>query len=263
MNLYSYIFRGPSIESVRGKLEDVDQKRLSNIFFDSHPESEDDIAPLLVKEYLKFITLKVLDQDWDATKLSPSPLIDQMWHIHILETKSYQDMCNKFGRMIHHRASIKEQEDDDPLLQQEKRNRYRRTLELYEKYYHTFQDNTSTIWDTQYLNIENHHPLPILTKIEYDPDVTVEAPAPDKLESRIMLLTVRLPKGTKVYLWAKEPSTTTIGRVTDVALGYTGYDYRIIYRGKQIEPDMLLSELRYCDFENGDTFDIVFRLRGC
>ena len=41
--------------------------------------------------------------DWDATVLSPSLMIDKVWHMHILDTRSYQRYCeNKAGRFIYH-----------------------------------------------------------------------------------------------------------------------------------------------------------------
>ena len=39
--------------------------------------------------YRQFMKLKILQEDWDADKLSPSLIIDRVWHSHILDTKSY------------------------------------------------------------------------------------------------------------------------------------------------------------------------------
>ena len=35
--------------------------------------------------YKQFLALKVLNDDFDATKLSPSLPIDMMWHSHVLD----------------------------------------------------------------------------------------------------------------------------------------------------------------------------------
>jgi len=39
--------------------------------------------------YRQFLTLKKEHKDWDATILSPSYLVDQMWHQHILDVVNY------------------------------------------------------------------------------------------------------------------------------------------------------------------------------
>jgi hypothetical protein len=54
------------------------------------------------QEYRRFIELKITMGDYDATKLSPSPLIDSMWHLHILDIRRYEDMCSKLPSLIHH-----------------------------------------------------------------------------------------------------------------------------------------------------------------
>jgi hypothetical protein len=58
-------------------------------------------------DYAKFITLKVLTQDYDAETISPMPEIDQVWHMHILDTRNYQAMCQRVppGNFIHHSPS--------------------------------------------------------------------------------------------------------------------------------------------------------------
>jgi hypothetical protein len=66
-------------------------------------------ARVLVSEYLDFLELKAAVQDWApqgleyGCRLSPPPLIDEVWHLHILDTQRYQPDCEHlFGQMIHH-----------------------------------------------------------------------------------------------------------------------------------------------------------------
>jgi hypothetical protein len=64
----------------------------------------------VIDEYKRFIYLKAVTDDMDANKLSPSPLIDQVWHLHLLDTQSYMAMNqtlfpqegNEEQKMIHH-----------------------------------------------------------------------------------------------------------------------------------------------------------------
>jgi len=60
----------------------------------------------LIEEYKKFLALKVIAGDTDTpTDLSPSPLIDQVWHAHLLESKQYLAACKSLGiDYIHHSA---------------------------------------------------------------------------------------------------------------------------------------------------------------
>mmetsp|Transcript_12168 Transcript_12168/g.21081 ORF Transcript_12168/g.21081 Transcript_12168/m.21081 type:complete len:432 (+) Transcript_12168:64-1359(+) len=53
--------------------------------------------------YRQFLSLKKDYQDWDATILSPSHLVDQMWHQHILDVVNYaHDMMLLCGRVVGH-----------------------------------------------------------------------------------------------------------------------------------------------------------------
>ncbi|KAJ3374528.1 hypothetical protein GGF31_007306 [Allomyces arbusculus] len=57
---------------------------------------------LLLREYQRFLALKVLHHDNHALLLSPSPVIDQFWHAHILDTKVYTATCAKLPFFLHH-----------------------------------------------------------------------------------------------------------------------------------------------------------------
>ena len=58
-----------------------------------------------VSLYIRFICLKLLEDDYHATKISPTKEIDLAWHNHVLDTKQYyQDCKNICGRFIHHDA---------------------------------------------------------------------------------------------------------------------------------------------------------------
>ena len=82
-----------------------------------------------VMAYKQFLSLKAATLDIDATKLSPPPLIDRVWHEHVLDTKHYAPAClAAFGHPIHH----------DPNGDADVQLRYRRreaTLVALEKVY--------------------------------------------------------------------------------------------------------------------------------
>ena len=60
--------------------------------------------------YQQFLELKINTADFDASILSPPLLVDEMWHLHVLDTKRYKDDCESMvGRrgpatFIHHDA---------------------------------------------------------------------------------------------------------------------------------------------------------------
>jgi hypothetical protein len=65
----------------------------------------------IVHEYLRFLELKLEAEDIDGTRLSPSPLIDEVWHQHILDTEHYAADCNRIAllhfpnnacKIVHH-----------------------------------------------------------------------------------------------------------------------------------------------------------------
>ena len=48
--------------------------------------NEIDIQPLL-EEFQKFLFIKIIDEDLDASSYSPSYLMDQVWHLFLLLPK--------------------------------------------------------------------------------------------------------------------------------------------------------------------------------
>ncbi len=50
--------------------------------------------------YRKYLALRMV---YPEKALRPTPLIDEFWHAHILDTKDYTADCQKlFGKYIHH-----------------------------------------------------------------------------------------------------------------------------------------------------------------
>jgi len=59
--------------------------------------------PQLLEEYKKFLAIKVIARDaTDPTHLSPSALIEQVWHLHLLHTAQYRAACSTLGVFIDH-----------------------------------------------------------------------------------------------------------------------------------------------------------------
>ncbi|KAJ3352865.1 hypothetical protein GGF32_003529 [Allomyces javanicus] len=67
------------------------------------------LVPHAVREYRRFIALKVLAGDADDTRLAPSPLVAAVWAAHILDTRAYQGMCAHLLFFIHHDPTPRDQ----------------------------------------------------------------------------------------------------------------------------------------------------------
>jgi len=55
-----------------------------------------------ILEFHRFMELKVFLKDTDAVKISPTPLMDHMWHAAILDTKFYAELQRQLCMAIHH-----------------------------------------------------------------------------------------------------------------------------------------------------------------
>lgn len=77
-----------------------------------------------INEYKKFIFLMCISNH----PLTPSDQVDQVWHLHLLYTKSYwEDFCKAtLGKQIHHGPTKGGQQEKDKYS-----NWYEKTIELY------------------------------------------------------------------------------------------------------------------------------------
>ncbi|KAM9968607.1 hypothetical protein ACTFIW_007757 [Dictyostelium discoideum] len=105
----------------------------------------DELGFRLVKEYTRFIVIKILTHDTESVKTLPPPLIGRIWISHILDTNRYEELCNLIELKIHHNPDGFEE-----VPQQVKRERYEKTLELYEQYF-TKSSKDPEIWESDYL----------------------------------------------------------------------------------------------------------------
>ena len=87
--------------------------------------------------YKQFMVLKGVSKDFDATKFSPPPLVDEIWHEHILDTRGYRAFCD---------AAFKQFVDHNPNGDLEFNRNPRRAFTLY-KLKECFEDEyDKSIW---------------------------------------------------------------------------------------------------------------------
>lgn len=75
----------------------------------------------LLRDFIRFMCLKTIVNDQDATLLSPTPLIDEVWQQVILNTTVYSALQKTLKQAIHHRP-----EEDNARVE-----RLQRTLLLW------------------------------------------------------------------------------------------------------------------------------------
>jgi hypothetical protein len=59
---------------------------------------------MALREFERFLEIKQWTQDSEHTKISPTPLMDAVWHATLLETKLYERIEEHIGMRLHHSA---------------------------------------------------------------------------------------------------------------------------------------------------------------
>ena len=86
-----------------------------------------DFACRVSREYRRFLILCLENPD---DPVVPSTLVDDFWHLHILDTQKYAEDCDRcFGEMLHHFPYFGMRGDDDAA---NLRKAWLKTLSLYQ-----------------------------------------------------------------------------------------------------------------------------------
>jgi len=95
------------------------------------------IAERGIEEYKKFL---VLIKNHPKASLTPSYIIDEVWHNHILDTKAYAKTCDKFfGKYLHHNPGFGTSTEEHKVFD----DQYTTTLKLYRQ---KFGDPSKYFW---------------------------------------------------------------------------------------------------------------------
>ena len=94
---------GPGIENAWTKIDSIDLSNVKRKLTLPLPEGsgwDTEAADLAIKWYRRY--LKICAK-YMGRGLVPSREIDEVWHLHILDTRAYASDCmNVFGHMLHH-----------------------------------------------------------------------------------------------------------------------------------------------------------------
>lgn len=88
-------------------------------------------------EYRRFLILNAI---YPNKRIAPSPMVDEFWHQHIIDTAKYAEDCNVcLGYFLHHQPCGSGGEEIEMLAAEATEE----TLELYKKH---FPDGDLTYW---------------------------------------------------------------------------------------------------------------------
>lgn len=181
----------------------------------------------VVKEYVRFIALKVAKRDVAGPYLllSPSAPVDAVWHAHMLLPQKYHVMCMEIVRdIIFH--------DEETAGDLDRDERYASTLEAYEKHFH--MTPPERLWPN-----ENEQ----------------------QCENKRMQIFVKDIDGSTIT-FDVFPHTTvhTLKHAIEAKTKVPACAARIIYRGRQLEDDQRLDKY---EVQRGSLLHLVLALRGC
>ena len=94
------------VESTLNKIRNHPSKAKVIRLFELYKNDKSLDTAKVWEHYARFVALKIFSGDFQTYKLSPSAMIDSMWHLHILDTRSYSEFCKDIfppiGPLIHH-----------------------------------------------------------------------------------------------------------------------------------------------------------------
>ncbi|KAJ3351330.1 hypothetical protein GGF32_004329 [Allomyces javanicus] len=67
---------------------------------------------LVLREYRRFLALRVAHRDEDGTLLAPSAAVERVWHVHVLDTRGYVATNRAFPVFVHYAEDDDEDEED-------------------------------------------------------------------------------------------------------------------------------------------------------
>lgn len=156
---------------------------------------------IAIKEFRRFLSLKIKYDDYQHILLSPGPVIDNIWHEFLLRPQDYYNYCMLVsGKIINHNPTI----DNDVI------NRYKNTLYCYKK---EFNENPPEyIWPPVKQPIKpsstNKVVIYIIDKIsDFKKTKTIKITAPEDVSYRTLINYIgkilKIPDGIRVGLIGK------------------------------------------------------------
>ena len=139
-----------SIDSFRDKvdvvsdtLREFDWEPLIDLV-EEKTSRDNEQAVEIVEEFKKFLFIKFMDKDYDASRYSPSNAIDEIWHLFLLFPKDYFQLCQDVlgeSKVLDHNPFGASDTDQNA--------RFENTLTRYEQLFN--EAAPSAYWDDDYV----------------------------------------------------------------------------------------------------------------
>lgn len=204
-------------------------------------------------EYMKFLVLKCKYDDYDTPFiLSPSGVIDQIWHTHILKTKNYSDMCFKaFGKFFHH---------DPDSIHYKKEERYERTLNAYRDVFR--EDPPRHIWhSTEEMLKKEKETEEKKAKHKVEVNNAVEKYYKEKNDKDVKNIFIKSLSGKNtIFNFHLDANIGYIKKVYEAIEGIPACQLRLLWAGKELDEELTLNDY---EIKNEATLHILMRLIGC
>ena len=225
----------------------------------------------VLKGYRQFLTLKKVYQDWNAKILSPSYLVDQMWHQHILDIHNYYyDMMLLCGQIVGHnpdgaaldRDNAKAQRDR--FTQQALRRHFSGSIDV------DVWSNYSSSQELQHARRREHEEDDDEPErsIYRNPENTTADPINicirEDREDRSHPITIRVRDqtgGYTLFTMMKRQAMSTLFKKFAARKGVDSSSLRFLdYNAERIEPD---STPMMLELEHGDEIHVMIEQSGC
>ena len=219
----------------------------------------------LMEELVRFLNLKVIHEDLNATLLSPlSSEIDEVWHAFILRTKDYQNYCRKvfhhFGKAHLPREHCFIHHDPNGALiasRETKQERLERTKSLYQCLYgeREIDENLQqqVPRSTSSTMLEPASPLH-LTKRRI-----VDLTDPERSTLKIFVLDVHYNQDYTFEFGTGDAIIDTLKQKIQERTGYPPHQQKLLFKGQQLKDGE--KTLTYYNIQKEDTLLFLLSLR--
>lgn len=213
-----------------------------------------ELALRAVNEFFDaFIPIKKHTKDWNAAVVSPSPLVDAVWHMAVLYTAQYRALCGR--KFIDHNPNGADDHDA-----QERSRRYQQTLNVYRALFQ--REPPANIWPPSGSS-ETLLPNPVET--ENDDTRAVEKqqqPAKRKRrEDNQKTLTIyKLTGKSHDFVFNDSTLTNDLFEYWQAIEGIPLSMQRFMFKGRPMTPDVTLTSL---GVQNNSHVHFVYLARGC